>query len=101
MLIATDKEMIGTIAVADTIKENSAAAIKTLQKRGIKTYMITGDNQKTAQAIAEQVGITNVFAQVLPEHKASKIKELQTQGWKVVMVGDGINDAPALTQADV
>ncbi|AKH32961.1 putative copper-transporting ATPase PacS [candidate division SR1 bacterium Aalborg_AAW-1] len=101
MLIATDKEMIGTISVADTIKDTSIEAIKRLKAMGIQVYMMTGDNQRTAQAIANQVGIDHVFAQVLPENKASKVKELQDQGHIVAMVGDGINDSPALTQADV
>ncbi|AHB41712.1 hypothetical protein P148_SR1C00001G0924 [candidate division SR1 bacterium RAAC1_SR1_1] len=101
MLLATDEKMIGIIAVADICKTSSAQAIKRLQEMEINLYMITGDNETTAQAIARQVGIKNIFAQVLPEHKASKIKELQKQGYIVAMVGDGINDAPALTQADV
>lgn len=101
MLLATDKKMIGIIAVADRCKTSSAEAIKRLKNIWIKVYMITGDNKTTAQAIAKQVGIENIFAEVLPQDKASKIKELQTKGWKVAMVGDGINDAPALTQADV
>jgi len=101
MLIATDKEMIGTIAVADTIKASSVDAIKKLKQMDITVYMITWDNERTARAIAHQVGIDNVFAQVLPENKASKVKELQDQWHIVAMVGDGINDSPALTQADV
>lgn len=101
MLIATDKEMIGIIAVADTVKASSLEAIQRLKAMGIAVYMITGDNQLTAHAIAQQVGIENVFAQVLPEHKSSKIQELQAQWHVVAMVGDGINDSPALTQADV
>jgi Cu+-exporting ATPase len=101
MLISTDKEMIWTISVADTIKNTSIEAIKRLKAMWIQVYMMTWDNQRTAQAIANQVWIDHVFAQVLPENKASKIKELQEQGHIVAMVGDWINDSPALTQADV
>ena len=101
ILIATDKEMIGILAVADTVKHSSLQAVERLKALGITIYMITWDNQRTAQAIAQQVGIDNIFAQVLPEHKAAKIKQLQDQWFIVAMVGDGINDSPALTQADV
>ncbi len=101
MLLATDKEMLGMVAVADTIKKSSIEAIQRLKKAWFHVYMITWDNERTAQAIAHQVGIENILSQVLPEHKASKVKELQAQWHIVAMVGDGINDSPALTQADV
>jgi P-type Cu+ transporter len=101
MLLAVDKAIAGIIAVADPIKTDSAIAVRQLQANGIRVIMVTGDNQTTAQAIAAQAGVHEFKAQVLPQDKASIVKELQAQGEHVGMVGDGINDAPALAQADV
>jgi len=101
MILAVDGKLAGIIAVADTLKDNSVSAVKALKKMGVKVVMLTGDNSRTAQAIGRQLGMDSVIAEVLPGEKAQKIKELQARGEIVSMVGDGINDAPALAQADV
>ncbi len=101
MIIAIGKEIKGIIAVADTIKPSSKKAVEVLHNMGITVAMLTGDNKNTANAIGRQVGIDKIIAEVMPEHKAEEVQKLQKQGYKVAMVGDGINDAPALVAADV
>ncbi|ABQ39800.1 cation-translocating P-type ATPase [Bradyrhizobium sp. BTAi1] len=99
--LAVDGKLVGLIAIADAVRPTAVAAVKALRSRGVEVAMLTGDNQGTAERIAKGLGIDKVFANVLPGDKAGKVKELQSQGKKVGMVGDGVNDAPALTQADV
>jgi Cu+-exporting ATPase len=101
MFVVLDNAIAGLVSVADPIKETTPAALKALHELGFRIIMATGDNERTAQAVASRLGIDEIRADVLPEDKARIIRELQEQGKKVAMAGDGVNDAPALAQADV
>jgi Cu+-exporting ATPase len=101
MIVAVNKEIVGIIAVADTLKEDTVAAVREIERMGLKTVMLTGDNRKTAEAIAKQIGMSDIYAEVMPDQKVEVIKQAQSKYGMVAMVGDGINDAPALTQANV
>src|SRR5699024_10857745 len=101
VFLLVNEELAGAIALADKIKESSKQTIEQLHKRNIKAIMLTGDNQKVANYVAEQIGIDEVYAEVMPNENADKVTEIQERGLVVAMIGDGINDAPALTKADV
>jgi len=101
MLVAVDGREAGLVAVADTIKPSARETLRRLEEIGIEAVMLTGDNRRTAEAVARELGIERVFAEVLPTDKASYVKQLQEEGKRVAMVGDGVNDAPALAQADI
>src|SRR5699024_4544135 len=101
IFVLLDDEIIGMIALADIIRESAKDAISELKEKGVHSIMLTGDNEKVAHWVAEELGIDEVYAEVLPDDKANKVKEIKSKGWKVAMTGDGVNDAPALATADL